>query len=454
MSSNGATHTSQVFSNGTPTTRRAGNSPAATGRKLGVVGGRYEIVREIAHGGMGTVHEAKHLFTGRSVALKYVPAESAHADLGRQRLLQEAGALGLVRHPNVVEVFDGGECESVGPYLVMEMLEGRTLDGVLAARRTLNIEEIVHVVRAVGRGLTAAHQAGVVHRDVKPANVFVGQRSGPGGASKIIKLIDFGIAGLLSEGATFSSARITRPGDMLGTLDYVSPEQLAHPDLVDPRSDQYSLAVLIYECLVGVVPPIHDRLAGPSRLDLETSCLSVPASIRDAVARAMEPKPEARFPDVEAFVAALSTDMPESKGARVPSVEHRAPSARPEPADAPVQIRRHARAPYITPCRIFGVRGAGPGAHIDGRSEDISEGGLLIILPHTFQDAVDANLCRQSEPVLVRFALPTTNAITNVHGTVRWVKDGRGRAALGVQFDGVTDAVRESIRTYVKLVGV
>lgn len=453
MSSNGATLPNQVLSNGAPSTRRTGNTPAAAGRKLGVVDGRYEIVREIAHGGMGTVYEARHLFTGRSVALKHVPPDSPHFALGRQRLLQEACALGLVRHPNVVEVFDGGQCANVGPYLVMEMLEGRTLDGVLAARRTLNVEEILHVVRAIGRGLSATHHAGVVHRDMKPANVFVGQRSAAQGASKVIKLIDFGIAGLLSDGASVGSARITRPGDMLGTLDYVSPEQLAHPDLVDPRSDQYSLAVLVYECLVGAVPPIHDRLAGPSRLDLHSACPSVPASIRNAISRAMEPKPEARFPDVDAFVAALTAEMPESKGTRTPSIAHRAPSAHPGPADAPVQIRRHARAPYITPCRIFGVRGTGSGAHIDGRSEDISEGGLLIILPHTFQDAVDANMCRESEQVLVRFALPTTSAITNVHGTVRWVKDGRGRAALGVQFDGIAEAVRDSIRTYVKLVG-
>lgn len=430
--------------------------PRGGPRKGDVVAGRYILIREIARGGMGVVFEARHAFTKRTLALKFVPTDVVQQELGRKRLEQEARSLGLVRHPGVVEIWDAGLSPEVGPYIAMEFLEGRTLDGILGARRVLSVPETLLVARSVGQALAHAHARGVVHRDVKPSNIFLVR--GPDGHEQL-KLIDFGIAGHISDDAAPSSSRITKAGDMLGTLDYLAPEQLARPELVDPRSDQCSLATVLFECLAGAVPPISERLGGPGRLpNLSQQQPQIPARVSAAICRAMSAKVTDRFPNVEAFLAALQDDgaPPEivTTGllpgvAPPPATAAAAPVVPPQGAPNAVSRRRYERAPYITPCRVL----CEDGSNIDGRSEDISEGGLLLILPHYMKNRAEAQSGR-TETVKIRFSLPTTGAIATVSGTVRWLKDGSGRAALGIEFDAPSDEVRSSIATYVRLVGV
>ncbi len=427
------------------------------------VAGRYELSREVARGGMGVVFEARNVFSGRMVALKLVTPESPQAPLARKRLLQEARALGAVRHPNVVEIYDAGECPSEGPYIAMEMLEGRTLDGILAARRTLGIPEAMEVAKRIGRALAFAHQQGICHRDVKPSNIFIARS--PAG-DEAIKLIDFGIAGVIGSPPDDQSSRITRAGDMLGTLDYVSPEQLGHADIVEPRSDQYALATVLFECLTGSVPPISDRLAGPRHMvDLRKIVENIPEHVAAAINRAMMPQADARFPSMEAFMTALLGDGRVSHGAMLlramPSKRAVPPDSLPTapPPDAQPAAatrRRYRRAPYVSPCRV--VRE--DGSNIDARTEDISEGGILVVLPQGFgtpapRPDLTAALAAQGalEKVKIRFALPTTGNIATVAGVVRWLRDGRGRVALGIEFEGLLDEARTAIAMYVKHLG-
>ncbi len=404
------------------------------------VAGRFALVREIARGGMGVVYEARHCFTGRRVALKFVPPDVREIDLARKRLLQEAESLGALRHPAIVEVFDAGISNEVGPYIAMEMLEGRTLDGILAARRTLSIAETLHVAKAVAEALSCAHRHGVVHRDIKPSNIFV-LKSHAG--VEAVRLIDFGIAGAIAPTGEVNRDRLTRAGDMLGTLDYLSPEQLAQPETVEPRSDQYALGAVLLECLIGGLPTISDRLA--SRMpDLKALVPGIEDHVVAAIMRAMSPKPEQRFAEVADFAQALFAAR--QPGA-VAILERGAP-VDPQVA-AGTTRRRHQRAPYIAPCRVLRA----DGTNIDGRSEDISEGGLLIVLPQSLRGQGAAQAREGVESIRVRFALPTTGVIATVTGLVRWIKDGKGRAALGIEFDGASPEVVASIATYVKLVG-
>jgi serine/threonine protein kinase len=400
---------------------------------------RFRLVREIARGGMGVVFEARHVITQRVVALKFVPHDTSDQRLASQRIEQEARALGACRHPSIVDVVDAGIAREIGAYLAMEMLEGRTLDGILAARKTLLASEAFRVAGAIGAALSHAHGKGVVHRDVKPSNIFVAR-------DESIKLIDFGIAGSVKpDHVAPPSGRITRGGDMLGTLDYVPPEQLSAPDVVNPRSDQYALATTLLECLTGGLPSLTDRLAGAARLPrLSEIVPDLPREASDAIVRAMSPIPANRFESIDAFLAALF------QGGAAPGPEvsllRRVSNPKTPAAVQDVATRRkHARAPYITPCRV--VRS--DGSTIDGRSEDISEGGILIVLPVNYRGATASG----SEQIQARFALPTTVVVATVSGTVRWLKDGQGRAALGVMFDEPGEVVRKSIATYVRLVG-
>lgn len=422
-------------------------------RKGDVVAGRYVLIREIARGGMGVVFEARHAFTKRSLALKFVPSDIVQQELGRKRLEQEARALGVCRHPGIVDIWDAGVSSEVGPYIAMEFLEGRTLDGILGARRVLSIPETMAVAKSIGLALGHAHARGVVHRDVKPSNIFL-LRGADG--SEQLKLIDFGIAGNVTDEALGPhSTRLTKAGDMLGTLDYLAPEQLARPDIADPRSDQCSLATVLFECLTGAVPPISERLGGPAKLpNLAVQHPNIPPRIVAAIQRAMAPKVTDRFPDMGAFLGAMFESAPGPTGL-LPTVNAGAPPSaqsgqHPKPNAAPngVSRRRYQRAPYITPCRVL----CEDGTNIDGRSEDISEGGLLLILPHYMRSRAEQQ-SGQTETVKIRFSLPTTGAIATVSGTVRWLKDGSGRAALGIEFESPSDEVRSSISTYVRLVG-
>jgi formylglycine-generating enzyme required for sulfatase activity len=201
--------------------------------------GRYRVLRELGAGGMGVVFEAEDTRLDRRVALKVMRLEAAADKDGRARFLREAKAAASLDHEHIVPVFDLGE-ENGAPYLVLPLLRGESLEARLRRQRPLPLAEALRITREMAEGLAAAHEAGLVHRDVKPANVWL---SSPGGR---VKLLDFGLA-RLAEG----DPGMTRSGAVLGTPAYMAPEQITDPRKVDGRADLFSLGALLFEMLTG-----------------------------------------------------------------------------------------------------------------------------------------------------------------------------------------------------------
>lgn len=411
---------------------------------------RYAIRREIAHGGMGCVFEAEHLVTAARVALKTLTQAALGRASAHERLLREARILGSLRHPGIVGVHDAGTCQTHGPFVALELIEGRPLDGVLLARQTLTVAQAVALTRELCHALSYVHRHGVVHRDIKPANVLISRTP----IGDRVELIDFGIARLGDDIPAVTDSKLTQAGEMLGTVEYMAPEQLMETAEADARADVYALGVLLYESLTGTVP----YKGGPTAVMSALLAGKPPASIRElrsdvtlsldaAVRRALSVDRDARYGSCEELAAACLDALggvppildilrtgdepsdPESLRRRredAHTVDERVP-----------RIRRFRRAAYITPLRV--LHGA---ASIDGRCEDISEGGLLAI--------VDAE-CEADATVEVRVPLPGSGRVVQLRATARWVRRNRGALALGLEFLDPPAEVRDSIKAYVEL---
>ena len=393
----------------------------------------YRVRREIAVGGMGTVLEAEHVRTGRVVALKRLRGDLAGDERARARLLREARALGAVRHPGVVEILDAAIERSGEPYLVLEMLEGRPLDGVIVSRHTLAVDEAVRIVLEACDAIACAHDHGIVHRDLKPGNLFLART--PGGGQRV-KVLDFGNASLSGPESATHARKVTRAGELLGTPEYMPPEHVLQGAPIDVRGDVYALGIILFECLTGQVPfagsyaqvllAMHASSAAPSA---RARRLEVPEGVDLALRRALAKDPAQRFQDVRAFAAALEAAL---RLARTPAAQG--------DASAPAR-RRAARTAYVTPVSII-LRG---GERIDGRSEDISEGGLLVVTPKP---------CRDGEAVRVRFALPITGQVVTLPAIARWVRSARdGRGAVGLELLTPPSDARQTIARYAALMG-
>jgi serine/threonine protein kinase len=271
----------------------------------GTILGSYEIIRPIGRGGMASVHEGRNLRLRKRVAIKVVHAQHVADPSACERFLREGRAASKVHHPHVVQVFELSEHEGI-PYLVMELLEGEDLAAHLRARGSIPIGELLTFFLPALAGVGAAHDAGVIHRDLKPANVFLA-RGGRGVVTP--KILDFGISKQL--GAT-AEADLTSTEMLLGTPHYMSPEQTRSAKLVDARSDQYALGVMLYECVTGRKPftgessyvlmsaILEAPIARPSSL-----VAGVPAALDDVILRAMARDPGERFPSVAALGRAL-----------------------------------------------------------------------------------------------------------------------------------------------------
>ncbi|MEJ7731448.1 MAG: serine/threonine-protein kinase [Polyangiaceae bacterium] len=211
------------------------------------IGGRYRLLRPIGEGGMGVVWAAKNEAIDRDVAIKLMSPALALNEDALQRFFSEARICGSIRHPGIVDVLDLGRNDDGAPFLVMELLDGVTLEKLLERHRRLRLGEVLPIVRQVARTLALAHDKRVVHRDLKPANVFI-HRSPTG--DLIAKVLDFGISKILGPG----SMTATRTGMMVGTPAYMSPEQAGGRLAVDERTDVYSLGVMLFEGVTGGTP--------------------------------------------------------------------------------------------------------------------------------------------------------------------------------------------------------
>jgi serine/threonine protein kinase len=224
---------------------------------VGVIGelvSKYRILEEIGRGAMGEVYKAQDTFLGRLAALKLIAEKYLENREALQRFERECRAASALAHPNICTVFDSGVWRG-RPFLAMEFLQGATLDQRMHAGR-IETATIIDIVMAVASALDAAHGAGVIHRDVKPANIFLTDRGQ-------VKVLDFGLAKMkpgfrqmtarASEDAPTMATFVTMPGTIIGTLAYMAPEQVSS-GVVDGRTDLYSLGVVVYEMCTGRLP--------------------------------------------------------------------------------------------------------------------------------------------------------------------------------------------------------
>jgi predicted hydrocarbon binding protein/predicted Ser/Thr protein kinase len=291
--------------------------PLFTGGETGdlpsTIGG-HRVRRLLGRGGMGRVYLAHDERLDREVAIKTMHPSKASDPAARRRFLRESRATAAVEHEHVVTIYQVGEERLPGqphgvPFLVMQRLSGRPLNMVRDEEQTLPLAEILRIGREIATGLAAAHAAGLVHRDMKPANVFL---EGP---ARRVKIIDFGLA---SDGET-DSVRLTIDGTILGTPAYMAPERIGHDAPVDARADLFGLGVILYELCSGRLPfegtsvvSMLAAIGGGRPRPLAEAAPHVPAAVADLVMRLIAHDPAARPPTATAVVteiAALEPDL-------------------------------------------------------------------------------------------------------------------------------------------------
>jgi serine/threonine protein kinase/class 3 adenylate cyclase len=275
-----------------------------------VVADRYELVREIGRGAMGVIWEALDRHLRRRVAIKLMTPDHMASNMARIRFDREAKAIAQFRSPHVVQIYDYGINIDHSPYIVMELLEGEDLDGRLERDGRVPLGVVVSVVKQAGLGLASAHSKGIVHRDFKPANIFLSQ----GDTGEVVKILDFGVVSVLTEpniDADDDAMGHTAAGTIVGTPLYMSPEQI-RGGMVDHRSDLWSLAVVAYRALTGV-NPFTGQWLGMLMVRICTDPFAPPSSVAPELSpevdaffeQALAKDPEKRFKNAKEFVNAF-----------------------------------------------------------------------------------------------------------------------------------------------------
>jgi predicted Ser/Thr protein kinase len=305
---------------------------------LGETFGGYRIEALLGRGGMGSVYLATHERLDRKVAVKVIAPELAHDETFRARFLGESQLAASLDHPNVIPIYDADEVDGV-LYLAMRYVNGPSLQALVRERGPLSPAETLRIAEQIGGALDAAHAAGLVHRDVKPANILVTE---PGGHAY---LCDFGLA------KRTSSRGVTRTGSFLGTVDYCSPEQIEGRPL-DGRSDLYSLGCVLFNCLTARAPyeresdfavlEAHLRDPPPS---LASAGAEAPASLDAVIATATAKDPTGRYASGEALASAFGDALD-------PEATRAAPPLR-APVEAETQaLERRRRGPALSRGRL------------------------------------------------------------------------------------------------------
>ena len=319
----------------------------------GLTLGKYRIVQQLGAGGMGTVYRAEHVEIAKPVALKVLSSALATDPIAQARFLREAESASRLEHRHVVSVTDFGSENGIA-YLVMELLRGEDLAGYLNKHpRGLAVEDAVGLMLSVCSGVAAAHAAGIIHRDLKPRNIFLAQTALREVEAKVL---DFGV----SKVATALDASLTGTGEVIGTTHYMSPEQIVGRD-IDPRTDQYSLGVVLYECLTGRRPYEGDSALVIMKSIGEGRCVpptalrpGLPRALEEVVLTAMAREAPARFESVHALGAAL---MPfASRKHRVLWGDYYGAGARDASAQGGGREQAPAASPFLSPVMVRELR--------------------------------------------------------------------------------------------------
>src|ERR1700733_4926068 len=270
-----------------------------------VVAGRFRLVRELGHGGMGSVWLAQDTSLDTPCAIKFIHGAAAEDPAMRSRFEREAKSAAQLRSPNVVQILDHGVSDGT-PYIAMELLEGEDLDQRLRRVGRLSPHETIYIMSQVGKALGRANQAGLVHRDLKPANIFLVRDE----ERDIPKVLDFGVAKSSMPELADSS---TKTGALMGTPYYMSPEQTRGTKALDHRSDLWALGVIVFQCMTGRLPFLSESL-GDLLFKIGTDPLPVPSQVAPDLppgfdawwARAAQRDPTQRYQTAKEFVDALA----------------------------------------------------------------------------------------------------------------------------------------------------
>lgn len=270
------------------------------------VGGHYSILRLLGLGGSASVYEAEDLASGEMVVLK-VPHDTRRPNsIGARRLLREARVSNAVQHPNLCHVLETGTLPDGAPFAVLERLVGETLRDRITKERYLPFADILDIMMQVLSGLGAAHERGILHRDVKPENIFLTQRAG---GTDLVKILDFGLVTSTQP----EREELTDLGTVVGTPCYMSPEQIRGVRDFDVRVDLYACGVVLYEATAGRRPfaspdqgELFRQIIAASPTPIPRLRPDTPTRLVEIIAKAMSPSPMCRFASASAFQRALS----------------------------------------------------------------------------------------------------------------------------------------------------
>ncbi len=305
------------------------NDEVSQGAAGTLIDGAYRVTRRISTGAMGAVFEAVQLRLNRRVAVKMITPELADDPESLARFRREVKILSRLAHPNVVQLLDFGTTVSGQPYLVTEYLDGEDLEDRLTREGTLPLPRVLSIVRQVASALSAIHAKGIVHRDLKPANVCLLTIDG---TPDFVKVVDFGISKI-----RMSQTGLTAPATLMGTPEYMSPEQAAgRIDDVDHRSDQWALACMAWRMLAGEAPftaphwiALVHKIEDEEPNELGDSA-QVPVALERVLRRALSKRRASRYPTVRAFARAFEAAAAPSDGRASSSRAPRAAASRPE----------------------------------------------------------------------------------------------------------------------------
>ena len=312
------------------TMNRSTRKPDGDGVVGTTLGGKYHLVSVIGHGGMGIVCEARHVGLGKRFAIKIINKGVPRPEVIAARFRREVRAISAIESENIVQVFDAGIDEKLGLYMVMEYLAGEDLAARIARVKRMEAPEVIALGYQIARGLARAHEARIIHRDMKPANIFLVKNED---GTERVKLLDFGVSKLLDgDGSQTWMGQLTTIGMSVGTPQYMSPEQAQGLEL-DERTDVWSLGVVLYEMLAGrpayeaharahqtivrivterpaplaeVAPWVPERLAAVIHMALQhdrDARISSAALFADLLADALQTQTHATFEDAETMIA-------------------------------------------------------------------------------------------------------------------------------------------------------